>query len=265
MTAAPLLSNHYTGDFFDSIRAGSRSSAKVIAPLVLDLIRCRSVVDVGCGSGTWLRVFQELGVPDITGIDGDYVDKDTLEIDANSFHSMDLSDNPAWNRTYDLALSLEVAEHLPESAAGRFVSFLTALAPVVLFSAAIPGQGGTNHLNEQWPEYWVSRFDAQGFTVIDCIRSAVWTDPNVERWYAQNAFLFVRRDYLSTSTILRELSAKANPLALVHPRTLEARYAEIVKLYDEIYQLNSEYLGLRELLRLLPRALRKAFKRRTRL
>ena len=55
------------------------------------------------------------------------------------------------DRRFDLALSLEVAEHLPPECGSEFVQTLTDLSSVILFSAAIPFQGGTDHLNEQWP------------------------------------------------------------------------------------------------------------------
>ncbi len=151
------------------------------------------MIDVGCGQGTWLSVFAEYGATDVNGIDGDYVDRDRLEIPADRFHGQDLSRPLAVERTFDLAVSLEVAEHLPEVACDGFVESLTRLAPVVLFSAAAPYQGGQNHVNEQWPEYWAERFARHGYLPVDCLRRRVWANPDVEWWYAQNALLFVAR------------------------------------------------------------------------
>ena len=99
----------------------------------------------------------------------------------------------ALGRSFDLAVALEIAEHLPDSAAECFVESLTGLAPAVLFSAAIPGQGGTGHLNERWPEYWSRLFAAAGFDPIDALRPRIWHDERVEVWYAQNTFLYVAR------------------------------------------------------------------------
>ena len=96
------------------------------------------------------------------------------------------------DRRFDLALSLEVAEHLPPECGSEFVQTLTDLSSVILFSAAIPFQGGTDHLNEQWPEYWADRFDARGYVPIDCIRRRIWRNEDVEWWYAQNLMFFVR-------------------------------------------------------------------------
>jgi SAM-dependent methyltransferase len=264
MQTTTLKSSPYNEHFFDDIRSGSRRSAMEIVPLVLNLLPCKSVVDVGCGVATWLRVFRDLGVPNVTGFDGDYVERVSLEIDAQDFHAIDLSAPPTWPQTYDLAVSLEVAEHLPAASADHFVSFLCSLAPVVLFSAAIPGQGGTEHLNEQWPEYWMARFQSQGYTTIDFLRSAVWNNENVERWYAQNLLLFVRKDFLATRPMLEQLAARTNinQLSIIHPRTLENAQCQIQLLREEVRRLTPGYLGLREILRLVPGALHKGLKRR---
>jgi hypothetical protein len=114
---------------------------------------------------------------------------------------------------------LEVAEHLPPESAGHFVHTLSELGPVVLFSAAIPFQGGTGHINEQWPDYWQTRFRANGFTLVDCIRSKVWSNSAVQPYIAQNILMYIQDNYLSKSEILRAelVRARALPLDLVHP------------------------------------------------
>jgi hypothetical protein len=185
------------------------------------LVQPRRVLDVGCGLGAWLAVFRHLGVDDVWGIDGDYVDRTMLEIPAERFLARDLSQPwRPWDRPFDLVLSLEVAEHLPADCAGGFVRSLARLGPAVLFSAAIPHQGGTNHVNEQWPDYWAQRFREVGYTVIDCIREQVWQNPRVEWWYAQNILLFVRDDHLHTHPRLARAAQRTRPaqLSLVHPR-----------------------------------------------
>jgi hypothetical protein len=160
----------YTNVFFDTIRGGSRRSAQVVVPIVLQMLHPKSVVDVGRGDGTWLSVFRELGIRETVGLDGDYVDRRQLQIPQDQFEATDLSSPFGLPRTFDLAMSLEVAEHLPPQSAEGFVDCVTQLAPLVLFSAAIPRQGGTQHLNEQWPEYWAALFRARDYLPIDCIR-----------------------------------------------------------------------------------------------
>lgn len=114
---------------------------------------------------------------DVLGIDAPYTDRSRLRIPDELFLARDLTVPLSLERRFDLALSLEVAEHLPAAAADHFVASLTRLASVILFSAAIPDQGGEGHLNEQWPDYWVERFAAHGFGVADVLRSRPGAGP----------------------------------------------------------------------------------------
>jgi SAM-dependent methyltransferase len=180
----------YSTTFYSWQQHGSLSSAEVIVPLVLELFPCRSIIDVGCGVGTWLSIFDRCGVKDYVGIDGSYVSLDMLKIPTSRFQAADVSLLRGFNRRYDLACSLEVAEHLPESCAAQFVSALVAAAPVVLFSAAAPNQGGTSHINEQWPSYWHQLFSKHGYIAIDCIRPQIHRDPRVEWFYRQNILVY---------------------------------------------------------------------------
>src|SRR2546423_3721759 len=166
---ASLSNTSYSDRFFDSIEDGSLSSARVVVPMVMDLFAPGSVIDFGCGRGAWLRVFHDSGVDRIHGIDGPYLDRNRLLIPEECFEPHDLSTSYSRALRYDLAICLEVAEHLPESAAAVIVKSLTRAAPVVLFSAAVPGQPGTNHINAQWPEYWRDLFRGEGFTLVDAI------------------------------------------------------------------------------------------------
>ena len=197
----------YTPAFFDMLHDGAMSSARVIVPIVIELVKPRSVVDVGCGTGAWLSVLMENGVADVVGVDGSYIDRARLVIPSESFVTHDLSKPLELDRRFDLALSLEVAEHLPRASAPRFIATLVGLAPIVLFSAAIPGQGGTDHVNERWPDYWASLFAEHGFTPVDAIRPRIWTNAEVEPWYAQNILMFASRDALAESPPLK---AEAN-------------------------------------------------------
>jgi SAM-dependent methyltransferase len=212
-----ITMTNYTTQFYDIIRDGSRRSAEVMAPIVVRLIQPRSIVDVGCGDGTWLSVFAKMGCVDILGIDGDYVDRHSLQIPNEQFRAANLSRALTVSRTFDLAMSLEVAEHLPPKSAEGFIAGLTKLAPVVLFSAAIPFQGGTDHVNEQWPQYWANLFEKHGFDAIDCIRSEIWDNGGVEWWYAQNTILYANEAGLKAHPNLRKSSSSVG-LSVVHPR-----------------------------------------------
>lgn len=211
----------------------SYRSAKTVLPIIFRLVTPQSLVDVGCGVAPWLAAARELGITDMLGIDGDYVDRSLLMIPPEYFMPADLSRPVHVARKFDLAICVEVAEHLPDSASCTLVNFLTTLSPVILFSAAIPGQVGVNHLNEQWPPYWEERFADVGFVAVDCIRSRVWERPEVEICYAQNCLLFVQRDYMTAHVkLLEEYERfKDMPRRLVHPATFDrVRYYEGIRL-----------------------------------
>jgi SAM-dependent methyltransferase len=215
-----VFSEHYTKNFYEEIRNGSRRSAEVIVPLVLELLPVRSVLDVGCGDGSWLSVFRKLGVDDILGIDGDYVTGDVLQIPPDRFRAVDLTKPFSLGRGFDLATSLEVAEHLPADCASVFVESLTRSAPLVLFSAAIPKQGGNHHINGQWPDKWAGLFRGHGYLPVDFIRKRVWQNDAVEWWYAQNTLLFAQANVLESKTALKTEFERTdqNQLSLVHPK-----------------------------------------------
>jgi SAM-dependent methyltransferase len=193
------LAKAYDQVFFEGLEVGSRRSASVMVPLVRRLVRPDSVLDVGCGVGSWIAEWVNQGVTDVLGLDGDYVDKSMLKIPLKSFQSMDLQ-NPFWlGRRFDLAQSLEVAEHLDESCADAFVESLVGHADTILFSAAIPGQRGKHHVNEQWPSYWAKKFSHLGLKPFDIIRPAIWMDQRVDCWYRQNTILFSRESSFEVS------------------------------------------------------------------
>ena len=179
-------------DLFDLVSEGSTASARVVVPIILELLAPKSVIDVGCGLGNWLAVFAEHGVEDYAGVDGDYAGRrDDLRIPRDRFVAADLAAPFSVDRTFDLAVSLEVAEHLPLASASSFIEALVALAPAVLFSAAIPGQPGFDHVNTQWPEFWAALFAQHGYHPIDPVRPRIWLDERVDWWYRQNVILYL--------------------------------------------------------------------------
>jgi len=209
----------YSENFFAGQCHASRQSAREILPIVFELARPGSVIDVGCGVGPWLAAARELGARELLGVDGSWVQPSALMIPRECFLAVDLTKPLQVGRTFDLAMCMEVAEHLPESSAQVLIDSLVSLAPLVLFSAAVPAQGGLHHINEQWPQYWENLFRSRGYVLIDCIRTQVWNNPRVEPWYAQNCFLFARGSYLLESPKLAAAqNSKAEfPLAVVHP------------------------------------------------
>ncbi len=243
----------YDNSFYDEIDAMSSASAAAIVPWVVEALSPSSVLDVGCGRGAWLAAFKAAGVVDVLGLDGDYVGRHTLHMAADEFRAVDLLDPPDLGRPFDLVVSLEVAEHLPPSAAAAFVEWLVSAAPVVLFSAAIPGQGGVNHVNEQWPDYWAQHFDTVGYSAIDAVRPRFWNDERVEFFFAQNIVLYARADVSHDveSRLGPVLSDSNALLSLVHPRMLDA-------VRDQSVRRGQSPASVSSLLRALPSASRRA-------
>jgi SAM-dependent methyltransferase len=180
----------YNEKFFDRLADGSLRSARAVVPIILDLVGAKCVVDFGCGEGAWLKACLEHGVESVVGLDGDYVKLDKLRIDRKDFQAVDLRRPIRLDRRFDLAMCLEVAEHLPRRSARGLVESLAAAAPVVLFSASLPGQGGTSHINEQWPVYWERLFAEYGMRKYDVVRPMIWTNRAIELWYRQNIYLY---------------------------------------------------------------------------
>jgi SAM-dependent methyltransferase len=184
------MQQSYSKVFYAWQRHGSWNSAKRILPIVFEAVQPKSVVDVGCGVGTWLDVARTLGVTDAVGYEGAWVKALEPAYPGLDIRAADLEQPLRGDRQFDLAMSMEVAEHLTPKRADSFVADLVALAPHVLFSAAVPGQGGNNHINEQWQSYWADKFAAHGYGPRDIIRPAVWNDRRVAYWYRQNAVLY---------------------------------------------------------------------------
>jgi hypothetical protein len=196
--------------------------ARKIWPLLKEMLpRVKSAVDVGCGIGSWLSVLNDDGVQDILGIDGDWVNRKNLAIPEECFHSHDLAEPFTFDRKFDLAMSLEVAEHLPQNKAGNYIDSLVALSDFILFSAAVPWQLGIGHVNEQWPEYWEALFKDRGYRVCDVIRGRIWREGTIPVWYRQNLLLYVKEDRLD-DLHLNGVDGSL-PLSWIHPVVFKQR------------------------------------------
>jgi SAM-dependent methyltransferase len=241
----------YTPRFFAWGLERTRTSAETIVPLVIERVRPRSVVDLGCGTGVWLEAFARHGIEDYVGVDGDWVPRDELRIPAERFVAARLDRPLDLGRRFDLAVTLEVAEHLPEHRADVFVRNVVQHAPCVLFSAAIPHQGGTDHVNEQWPDYWAGRFAAHGYVAVDAIRPLVWSKPDVFAFYRQNVLVFATPQVIAERPLLaqdRERTVDAQ-LSVVHPELLVAAAANPG---EHVRRPSARELTLGELVAALP-------------
>ena len=207
----------YDGEFMRSIARDSSRSA----PIVLDAVFKElggvpaSVVDVGCGSGGWLAECAERGA-EVLGLDGEYA-RSSLGIPTDRFVVADLTKPISLPPgRYELAICMEVAEHLPAERGPSLVSDLVALADDVLFSAAIPGQSGRHHVNCRWQSYWAGLFESHGYAPIDCVRPVLWNEPAVNWWYRQNVLLY-RRGAASRLPM---------PLDVMHPGCVRGELVE---------------------------------------
>jgi len=200
----------YPADFYADRRTHTAHAARQLFAALPAGLRRDRVADIGCGTGTFLAAS---GASFAFGIEGGWVKPDMLDDPAIVFECRDLEQRFSGPRV-DLALSLEVAEHLAPSRAESFVADLCAMAPAVLFSAAIPGQGGVGHVNEQWPSYWARLFAAHGLKPYDVLRDRIWTDEAIPAWYRQNAILFLEDE---TAAGLGLTSTEPALLDRVHP------------------------------------------------
>lgn len=187
------MTHRYSNTFFDYIDSGARSSAKKVISLLSPWFEINSVLDLGSGRGAWLAEWSSAGVRDIIGVDGEYVDQRRLVIPRNAFRAADLKKPVDMRRSFDLAQSLEVGEHLPEWASETLVDSLVRHSNKVLFSAAVPNQGGEFHINEQPLAFWQELFAEKGYHAYDCLRPRLGDDPAVEPWYKFNSVLYVNK------------------------------------------------------------------------
>jgi hypothetical protein len=217
-----MIEKHYSSEFYQREKNKSRISAEAVVPLVMDWVTPASVIDLGCGIGEWLAVFNKAGVQQIRGVDGNWVPQDELVIPQHAFTEQDLTISYISERRYDLAMSLETAEHLPPESGQSLVRSLTDLAPIVLFSAAIPDQAGINHINCQWPSYWANLFTQRSYVFIDALRFRIWEDSRVAWWYRQNLMIYVHEEELKRWPKLEAFRncQSDRPLPLVHPEML---------------------------------------------
>lgn len=204
----------YDEKFYSNMENISMKMANIMMPYVINWIKPKSVVDFGCGEGIWLSAIKSVDANiEIFGLDGDYISKSRLRIPEECFLPVNLEREIELDRKYDLAISLEVAEHIAEKYSDIFVDSLIKSSDNILFSAAIPGQGGTNHINEQWQSYWIEKFKKRGYFVDISIREFFWNEERISPWRRQNILFF--------SKSRGEVTERNEIYDIVHPKMYE--------------------------------------------
>ena len=245
----PASSYIYSKEF---LHYGSRSSAyaaRRITSSLARLLAVRSVLDVGCGLGAWLRAWAENGVNDYYGVDGDYVERSILEIPSDHFTAVDLNNNFDLCRQFDLVQSLEVAEHLQPASSTVFVDALCRHAGrFILFAAAPPGQGGENHMNERPYEFWRACLARHDFVTLDAVRPMIINDQKISFWYRYNIFLYVHRKALESLApeMHKFIVTAATPLPDLSPPSFRIRKAIVRRLpstlQDRLARFKSRFI-----------------------
>lgn len=224
------IARPYTDAFYEAQVAGSVESAIHLLGYLYRFFVPASVVDVGCGRGTWLKVCCDMGTPLAHGYDGSWNSQANMIDQRIVFTPVDLEGELPFRRQYELAICVEAAEHLNPARAAPLVTLLNRLSDVVLFGAAIPGQGGTDHINEQYQSYWGELFAGLGFAIFDMFRPVFWNEERVRFWYRQNAFLYVRRTH-PLAGVLRSRGIPELPdtrfMNCVHPSLYEAKLKQL--------------------------------------
>lgn len=173
------------------------TNATILVPMFIEMFQPKSVCDVGCGLGAFLGTFKKNGINEVSGFDGEWADREKIRkyLADTEFTCIDLEQEiPTVAQKYDLVLNFEVAEHINEMKSDNLIEFLTKLSDTVIFSAAIPGQGGYKHINEQWEEYWEEKFIKRGYKKYDIIRHKIFADKNITYWYRQNMLVYSNKD-----------------------------------------------------------------------
>lgn len=201
----------YDNDFFIYNTPIALRAARAVLPGVIRRTQARSVIDIGCSAGAWLSVAKEHGCK-VHGVDG-FVPVDQLVIDPSEFEQRDLAGGVDCTG-YDLAMCLEVAEHLDPADAEPLVEGLCK-AKYVLFSPAHPGQGGVHHVNEQWGTWWEKLFSEYHYVGSSDLKWFHWTNTDIHDYYRENLLIFANHANLS-------LMAEYRPgvVDVIHPERL---------------------------------------------
>jgi hypothetical protein len=184
--------NIYNDKFYGDNKTRLDSAGEILN-FIFTILKPNSILDVGCGRGSWLKIAKKLGAKTVYGIDGSWNDGKNLDDDI-VYKSLDLNNSFILDRNFDLTMCLEVAEHLEKTSADNLIYSLIKTSDVVMFSAAYKHQGGVKHKNENFHSYWANLFLKYNFVPFDIIRPAIWSNEKVSYWYRGNTFLYIKKN-----------------------------------------------------------------------
>ncbi len=241
----------YTSDYFnDGI---FDTDYQKIASVIFELYHPTTVVEFGCGPGHLSKELAKLGVQ-ITAVDG--YSKPKFEDLSVEFSPLNLNDSAAIanyfvDKHFDLAISLEVAEHLQPEASATLIEWLTKVAPVVIFAAAVPGQGGHGHINLRPRENWHKEFTQYNFVAADRIREKLRPYSNVAVWYRHNIVDYVHVQHPQVpclnDVIYRLIASESAAATAYYEESKKCFFAEVSLKYAPVQW----YLKLRKLAKIL--------------
>jgi hypothetical protein len=241
------------GEDYRKLHAGQLTreyeANKYSAGVVLDILSeylpdMKTMLDVGCGMGAWMDAATQRGITP-TGIEGEWAKEEGV-----SHHEFDLSQPFNLNRKFDLVTCIEVAEHIPPDCADTLIDSLCRHGDVIVFSAAIPFQGGVNHVNERFLGYWREKFLKRGYLFCDIFRSSLWEKNDILWWLRQNCVAFVHYPLYRTNTRLRTCWGDP-PTDIIHPGVYLQRCREVeqlqkqVEIYQEAFETLKAQYGIR--------------------
>ena len=190
----------YDDQFYLDQIQGSQRSARAFIRHLKEVLSFTSVVDVGCGRGAWLHACSEIGADKLYGVDGPWIQQSKLIRNDINFHPYDFNslvnpkNAPFYGQPFDLAISVEFAEHVSPNNANNLIDYITSLSDCIIFGAATVSQDGYKHVNEQPQSYWAEKLVRHNYAVFDLFRPAVWGAKDVEWWYQQNTFLYAKKN-----------------------------------------------------------------------
>jgi hypothetical protein len=217
--------------------ADTRHSASHILTMLCQYIKPKSLLDVGCGLGIWLKVALDQGIPDVLGVEGPWIENAKLAVSPELIARLDLELPLSLGRRFDLVVCSEVGEHLSSNAAGILIDSLVAHSDHILFSAAIPFQGGHHHVNEQFLPYWIDHFTRHDYILLDLFRARIWNDKSILWWLRQNLVLFVKRSVAEANPAFRDELKVQRPVSIVHPSVYVSRLKSVEQMAREHSQL----------------------------